>query len=98
MDDRSFSDRLSRLERPGSIKEIPRLASASKTTFEPLSRRWSSRDSLYNIQSDAASGAASSSSKIASKGWADHVNHVQDEAKAKMTSAKALIYGELEQD
>lgn len=100
MDERCVT-RISRLERANSIKETTR--SRPVDTSTSLGRRWSSRETLYSprVESPSAfssnsaySGVAIGANKYTSKGWSDHVSMVQDDVKAKLTSAKALLYGE----
>lgn len=97
LDERSVVNRGRRVERRSSFIENSR-----QGAFEPLSRRWSSRETLCNYRGESNSpfssnssfaGVATGSNKNSSRNWSEHVSMVQDDAKAKVNSAKALIYG-----
>ncbi|XP_018013302.1 mucin-12 isoform X2 [Hyalella azteca] len=98
LDERCFDTRReSSLMRTHSIKETSR-----PSTLSSMGRRWTSREMLFSPRGESTSFGSSSSSfggssliggKFSSRGWSDHVSMVQEDVKAKLTSAKALLYG-----
>ncbi|KAF2368569.1 Zinc finger RING-type [Trinorchestia longiramus] len=99
LDERCFeSRRESSLTRANSIKETSRSRLAGVPS---MGRRWASREMLFCPRGESSPLGSSGSSfggssliggKFSSRGWSDHVSMVQEDVKAKLTSAKSLLY------